>query len=74
MRDTWAALDALERPQHLWQLTPSMRKRFERDSMDIEPITTKAHYRAALKAVESLMTANADTPEGDRLDVLTMLV
>src|ERR1700690_3740798 len=53
---------------------PSMCKRFERYSMDIKPIRTKANYRAALKAVESLMTARANTPEGDRLDVLTTLV
>jgi HTH-type transcriptional regulator/antitoxin HigA len=42
--------------------------------MDIKPIRTKTNYRAALKAVESLMTAKANTPEGDRLDVLTTLV
>ena len=42
--------------------------------MDIKPIRTKANYRAALKAVESLMAAKANTPEGDRLDVLTTLV
>jgi HTH-type transcriptional regulator/antitoxin HigA len=42
--------------------------------MDIKPIRTKANYRSALKVVESLMTAKANTPEGDRLDVLTTLV
>src|SRR6202790_211372 len=42
--------------------------------MDIKPIRTKANYRAALKAVESLMTAKANTPDGDRLDVLATLV
>lgn len=42
--------------------------------MDIKPIRTKADYRAALKDIESLMTAKADTPEGDRLDVLSTLV
>jgi HTH-type transcriptional regulator/antitoxin HigA len=42
--------------------------------MDIKPIRTKTNYRAALKAVESLMTAKANTPEGDRLEVLTTLV
>jgi HTH-type transcriptional regulator/antitoxin HigA len=42
--------------------------------MDIKPIRTKTNYRAALEAVESLMTAKANTPEGDRLDVLTTLV
>lgn len=42
--------------------------------MDIKPIRTKADYRAALKAVESLMGAKARTPEGDRLDVLVTLI
>ena len=42
--------------------------------MDIKPIGTKADYRAALKAVESLMTANGGTPDGDRLDVLVTLI
>lgn len=42
--------------------------------MDIKPIKTKADYKAALKAVESLMTAKARTPEGDRLDVLVTLI
>jgi HTH-type transcriptional regulator/antitoxin HigA len=42
--------------------------------MNIRPIKTKADYRAMLKEVESLMSAKADTPEGDRLDVLVTLV
>ena len=42
--------------------------------MDIKPIRTKADYRAALKEVEGLMSAAADTPEGERLDVLVTLV
>jgi HTH-type transcriptional regulator / antitoxin HigA len=42
--------------------------------MEIKPIRTQANYRAALKAIESLMAAKANTPEGDRLDVLTTLV
>ena len=42
--------------------------------MDIKPIRTKANYRAALKDIESLMMAKANSPEGDRLDVLTTLV
>jgi len=42
--------------------------------MDIKPIGTKADYRAALKEIESLMNAEADTPEGERLDVLATLV
>ena len=42
--------------------------------MDIKPIRTKADYRAALEDVESLMTAKANTPEGDRLDVMATLI
>ena len=42
--------------------------------MEINPIKTKADYRAALKEIEALMTAELDTPEGERLDVLVTLV
>jgi len=42
--------------------------------MRIKPIRTKADHRAALKEIESLMTAERDTPEGERLDVLVTLV
>jgi|KBSSwiStaDraftv2_1062776.scaffolds.fasta_scaffold06097_8 HTH-type transcriptional regulator/antitoxin HigA len=52
----------------------STHKRFERKALDIKPIRTKADYRAALKDVESLMAAKANTPEGDRLDVLVTLI
>ena len=41
--------------------------------MDIKPIKTEADYRAALKEIDHLMDAKPDTPEGDRLDVLTTL-
>lgn len=41
--------------------------------MDIKPIKTKADYRSVLKEIESLMTAKANTPQGDRLDVLVTL-
>lgn len=42
--------------------------------MEIKPIKTDADYRAALKEVETLMMAELNTPEGDRLDVLVTLV
>ncbi len=42
--------------------------------MQIRPIKTKADHRAALKAIERLMGARQGTPDGDRLDLLTMLV
>jgi len=42
--------------------------------MEINPIKTKADYRAALKEVEALMGAELNTPEGERLDVLVTLI
>ena len=42
--------------------------------MDIKPIRTKADYRASLREIESLMNAEPDSPEGERLEVLTTLV
>ena len=42
--------------------------------MNIKPVRTKADHRAALKEIESLMNAHANTPEGERLDVLATLV
>ena len=42
--------------------------------MDIKPVKTKSAYRAALKEIESLMSARTNTPEGERLDVLVTLV
>ena len=42
--------------------------------MEIKPIRTKRDYEVALKAIEALMRAKRNTPEGDRLDVLVTLV
>lgn len=42
--------------------------------MDIKPIKTDADYHAALKEIESLMTAEPDTPEGEKLDVMVTLI
>ena len=42
--------------------------------MDIKPVKTKADYKAALKAVESLVNAKARTPDGDRQGVLLTLI
>ena len=42
--------------------------------MEILPIKTERDYRRALKEIEGLMTAQRNTPEGDRLDVLVTLV
>jgi HTH-type transcriptional regulator/antitoxin HigA len=42
--------------------------------MDIKPIKNERDYRRALKAIERLMDANANTPDGDALDILATLV
>ncbi|TAK42338.1 MAG: transcriptional regulator [Betaproteobacteria bacterium] len=42
--------------------------------MEIRPVRTKADYRTALKEIETLMAAERDTREGERLDVLVTLV
>jgi HTH-type transcriptional regulator/antitoxin HigA len=42
--------------------------------MDIRPIKTEADYQATLTEVERLFDAAPDTPDGDRLDVLTTLL
>lgn len=42
--------------------------------MDIRPIKTETDYQAALKEIERLFDAAPNTPEGDRLEVLTTLI
>jgi HTH-type transcriptional regulator / antitoxin HigA len=42
--------------------------------MDIRPIRTDKHYRAALAEIEALWHAKEGTDEGDKLDVLVTLV
>jgi HTH-type transcriptional regulator / antitoxin HigA len=42
--------------------------------MDIKPIKTEHDYRSALEEVERLFDAEKNTPEGDKLDVLTTLI
>ena len=42
--------------------------------MNIKPIRTKTDYRTALREIEMLMPAKANSPEGERLDVLVTLV
>ncbi|GAB6061182.1 helix-turn-helix domain-containing protein [Desulfonatronum parangueonense] len=42
--------------------------------MEIRPIRTDQDYRSALREIERLMSAEMNTPEGDRLDILTTLV
>lgn len=47
---------------------------YEVIAMDIKPIKTENDYKAALAEIERLMDAEPNTPEGDKLDVLTTLV
>lgn len=42
--------------------------------MAIPPLKTKRDYRRALQEIEGLMAAERNTPDGDRLEVLTTLV
>ena len=42
--------------------------------MEIKPVKNEADYRAALEEIERLFDAAPDTPEADRLEVLTTLV
>ena len=42
--------------------------------MEIRPIKSDRDHRRALKEIERLMHARRNTPDGDRLDVLTTLV
>lgn len=42
--------------------------------MNIRPIKTKRDHANALKRIEQLMAAKANSPEGDELDVLVTLV
>jgi HTH-type transcriptional regulator/antitoxin HigA len=42
-------------------------------NVDIKPIKTERDYRRVMKDIEGLMDAKANSPEGDRLDVLVTL-
>lgn len=42
--------------------------------MDIKPIKTEVAYRAALQRLETIFDAKPDTPEGDELEILALVV
>ncbi len=42
--------------------------------MNIRPVKNEEDYQEALRKIEKLFDASPDTPEGDRLEVLTTLV
>ena len=44
------------------------------NTMNIKPIKTETDYRSTLEEIEGLMMAEANTEEGDRLEVLATLV
>ncbi len=41
--------------------------------MDIKPVKTEADYRATLDEIESLMTAEAESADGEKLDIIVTL-
>ena len=42
--------------------------------MDIKPIKTQTDYHNTLKEIETLMSAQPNSPEGEKRDVLTTLI
>ena len=42
--------------------------------MDIKPIKTAKDYENALLEVDKLLDAKINTPEGDRLEIITILI
>jgi HTH-type transcriptional regulator / antitoxin HigA len=42
--------------------------------MEIKPIKNEVDYQSALKEVELLFNSDPETPEGDKLEVLTTLI
>jgi len=52
----------------------SKQERHEMTNEPIRPIRTEADYRAALGQIGELFNAETGTPEGDRLEVLSVLV
>lgn len=48
-----------------------MQKQF---NMNIKPIKTKKDYELAMMRLESLFNAKKDTPKGDELEILSLLI
>lgn len=51
-----------------------MQTRSEERAVPYRPIRTEADYDQALAEIETLLEAQPETPEGDRLELLTALV
>jgi HTH-type transcriptional regulator/antitoxin HigA len=47
---------------------------FKIEIMELKPIKTEADYRAALKRLEDIFDAKLNTPEGDELEILGLMV
>lgn len=54
--------------------TRSTPERSDRPGVFVRPLRTEADHRSALAEIETLMSAGAGSPEGDRLDILVDLV
>lgn len=42
--------------------------------MEIKPVKTKKDYEQAMKRLESIFDAKAGTPQGDELEILSLLI
>jgi HTH-type transcriptional regulator/antitoxin HigA len=51
-----------------------MQQRFKQEKMNIQPIKSKQDYERALKRLEEIFDATPGTPEGDELEVLSILI
>jgi HTH-type transcriptional regulator/antitoxin HigA len=52
-----------------------MQKLFDKTAdMSVKPVKTENDYQAALAEIDAIFDAQPNTPDGDRLDVLTTLV
>jgi HTH-type transcriptional regulator / antitoxin HigA len=55
-------------------MTESMHRPSEALSLPVRPIRTEADYERVLAEIDALFQAQPDTPQGDRLEVLAVLV
>ena len=56
-----------------WKSHPDVEEAFRGKCMQLRPIRTEADYQKVLQEIESLFDAAPDTPECDRLDILSTL-
>ena len=63
LREYWQKHPDTEQPLKAWF-----------DIMNLKPIRTAADYQQALKEIEQIFEAESNTPEYEKLDILTTLV